>query len=78
MKPSEELSRVDCDVELTKLLRTGFGVLTIKIHQHHIAMIEVTTKHTRLSASEEPAPVLKTGGCSEGLAMIERISDLGR
>lgn len=51
-----ELARADVEAELTKLLRHGFGLLTINIHTYHISCIEVTTKHTRISASEDTAP----------------------
>lgn len=46
---ADELKRMDADAELTKLLRHGYGSLTIKIHAHKISTIDSTSRHTHQS-----------------------------
>ncbi|HKO30333.1 MAG TPA: hypothetical protein VJU54_04290 [Nitrospiraceae bacterium] len=36
------------ELDLTKLLRHGFGLLTIKIHDHRLAALEMTIRWTRI------------------------------
>lgn len=50
---SKQLDRSDAESELTKLLRHGYGSLTIKIHGHRIASLDSTTRHTRTSYSDD-------------------------
>ena len=42
-----ELERSDVESELTRLLRHGYGSLTIKIYGHQIAALETTIRQTR-------------------------------
>lgn len=42
-----DLERGDVDSELTKLLRQGYGLLTIKIHGHRISQLDTTTHKRR-------------------------------
>ncbi len=35
------------EAELTKLLRHGYGLLTVKVHGHRIAALDTTLKQTR-------------------------------
>ena len=51
--PPHDLQRADVESELTKLLRHGYGGLTIKIHGHRIAALECTTSHRRIAQRQE-------------------------
>ena len=46
---TDELKQMDAESELTKLLRHGYGSLTIKIHAHKISTIDSTSRHTHQS-----------------------------
>ena len=52
----KELSRADVEVELTVLLRHGYGFLTIKIHGHRIAALETTIQQRRGSGELNAIP----------------------
>ena len=53
----DQLARADCDEELTKLLRLGYGSMLVKVHGHRIALIETMTRFKRISTEpDEPEP----------------------
>jgi transcriptional regulator of NAD metabolism len=53
MPDVDDLKREDAEAELTKILRHGYGSLTIKIHGHRITALDSTTRQTRSNRSDE-------------------------
>lgn len=57
--PARDLNRADVEAELTKLLRHGYGLLTVKVHGHRISALDITVRQTWLTCngqvSETPA-----------------------
>jgi hypothetical protein len=53
MAKTDDLLREDAEAELTKLLRHGYGILTIKIHGHKITALDCLTRKTRRARADD-------------------------